>query len=234
MLDNSQKSNKFVCNENSNKKSSQVEFGSCHEVHCREQDFKNRLERRIRTAENECKRPLSLHERQDIENRFALDYAKENELWIDDFYSLGNRILVGGNENTLVADEKNVVVYKANNLMNAQGSIYILLGMIEIHNQLFPETAYKLIGFSGLDNGANRAPYIEVVLRQDYISKATQATKEEIFDFMQYRGFEKINDTTFQKGEYIVSDLFPRNVLKNERGSIFVVDDTIKLNNELS
>jgi hypothetical protein len=42
-------------------------------------------------------------------------------------------------------------------------------------------------------------------------------------------GFKKINDHTFENDNYIVSDLHPRNVLKNAAGNIFVVDNRIEV-----
>jgi hypothetical protein len=56
---------------------------------------------------------------------------------------------------------------------------------------------------------------------------AQQTTQQEIDEFMAYRGFEKVNDQTFKKDKYTVSDLRPRNVLKTVNENIFVVDDII-------
>jgi hypothetical protein len=79
--------------------------------------------------------------------------------------------------------------------------------------------SYEIIGFTGFENKA-RAPYVEVVLKQPFIPNAGHATPQEISDFMQSRGFQKINNHTFENGQYIVSDLHPRNVLKDEDGYI--------------
>jgi len=80
------------------------------------------------------------------------------------------------------------------------------------------------------ENGLNRPPHIEVIIKQDFIEKATQASPKEIADFMISLGFEKINDTSFTNGEYTVSDLFPRNVLKDENDIIYVVDNIVAKN----
>jgi hypothetical protein len=34
---------------------------------------------------------------------------------------------------------------------------------IRIHNELFPETRYEPAGFTGIDNGKSRAPYVEPI-----------------------------------------------------------------------
>ena len=53
-----------------------------------------------------------------------------------------------GNENdTYVAKD---TIYKVNNLLNS-GGICKLLDKILLHNQLFPNTAYRFHGFTGYD-----------------------------------------------------------------------------------
>jgi Serine/Threonine/Tyrosine Kinase found in polyvalent proteins len=170
---------------------------------------------------------ISQYEREDLEKKFILKYAKENNLWINDIYSLGNSTGLRGNENTILVNIENNVVYKSNNLFNARFLISNLLNQIIAHNQLFPETKYELVGFTGIDNGIKRTPYIEVVLKQDLVKDATQASEEEIVNFMNSLGFIQIGEAKFSSGEYIVADLHPRNVLKDSNGVIYVVDDII-------
>jgi len=57
------------------------------------------------------------------------------------------------------------------------------------------------------------------------VKNAVQATSQEIEIFMLSLGFDKINNTTFSIQKYIVSDLHPRNVLKDPNGIIYVVDN---------
>ncbi|MDR1699072.1 MAG: hypothetical protein LBR75_04550 [Prevotellaceae bacterium] len=162
------------------------------------------------------------------EKKYFLKYAKENNLWIDSLYSLGAPFAGGGNENTLAYDEKNKIIYKSNNLINHQFSVAKLLESIVIHNQLFPETKYDIVGFTGIDYGEKRTPYIEVILKQDYITNAVQATQQEISDFMHAIGFEQVNEYSFANEQYTVSDLRPRNVLKDANGNFYVVDNIIR------
>lgn len=99
------------------------ELGGGIEAHSREKDFENRLGQRIRENEGELQRPLTQHEREDIERQLAFDYAKENTMWVDNLFSLGEPTQISGNENTLALDKKNGIVYKANNLSNSNNSI---------------------------------------------------------------------------------------------------------------
>ncbi|MDM1499071.1 LPD38 domain-containing protein [Myroides odoratimimus] len=189
--------------------------------------FKLRESKRANTEK------LEGFELEDFEKHFVLQYAKENDIWIEDIYSLGEPIPGGGNENSLIINE-NRDFYKVNNLFNTGFQVGKLLDQLEMHNKLFPETSYELIGFTGLDNGSKRAPLIEVILKQDFIEDATQASREEISNFMESLGFEKITDSSFKNKDYIVSDLHPRNVLKDSNGSILVIDDIIKVNTEFN
>jgi hypothetical protein len=45
---------------------------------------------------------------------------------------------------------------------------------------------------------------------------------------MQSIGFHKIGNGSFGNGIYEVSDLFPRNVLKDKNGVLYVVDANVK------
>jgi hypothetical protein len=61
---------------------------------------------------------MKQHELEDLEKFTTLDYAKKNNLWIANFYTLGEKVLVGGHEHTLVLNFQNKIVYKSNNLIN--------------------------------------------------------------------------------------------------------------------
>ena len=185
---------------------------------------------------NELRRSASAStsnfERQPIESRITLDFAKEKGLWIDNLYSLGQPLSGGGIENTLALNPQTQELYKSNNLLNSNMLVSTLLEQVQAHNELFPDTRYEVVGFTGIDNGVNSPPHIEVILRQGFIPNTTSATPEDIADYMRSLGFEQVNPTTFTNGIYTVSDLFPRNVLKDSNGNIFVVDNIIRSNTE--
>lgn len=170
---------------------------------------------------------LSQHEQREVENFYILAFAKANNLWIDDIYSLGSPTGLKGNESTILIDSTNSFVVKVNDLSNVKFLVSNLLNQVKDHNQLFPETRYELIGFTGIDNGLKRAPYIEVILKQDLVKEATQANPQEIIDFMESLNFVRNSDTSFSNDDYIVFDLYPRNVLKDHNGVIYVVDNII-------
>ncbi|MBQ2399301.1 MAG: hypothetical protein II308_04445, partial [Muribaculaceae bacterium] len=84
-------------------------------------------------------------------------------------------------------------------------------------------TKYELVGFTGFDG---RSVY--PVIKQSTIINPQFATKEEIDSYMTSLGFDKIEDWVFSNGDLRISDLRPRNVLKDADGDIYVVDAEIR------
>lgn len=153
-------------------------------------------------------------------NRAIEALAKSLGLWIpfENLSSLGSPF-VGGNENTNYLDE-NGTIYKVNNLMNS-GTIVDLFNRIDLHNAIFPNTRYELVGVSGFGNGSSIYP----VYKQYFVRDAEFATPEEIDSYMRSLGFEKTSkEAEYSNGEYVVSDLRSRNVLKDSDGDIYVID----------
>lgn len=157
-------------------------------------------------------------------NRAIEALAKSLGLWIpfENLSSLGSPF-VGGNENTNYLDE-NGTIYKVNNLMNS-GTIVDLFNRIDLHNAIFPNTRYELVGVSGFGNGSSIYP----VYKQYFVRDAEFATPENIDSYMRSLGFEKTSkEAEYSNGEYVVSDLRPRNVLKDADGDIYVIDAGIE------
>lgn len=210
------------------KRITQKEFGRSNEDALRTY-IANKLQQGIEATKKEFERRqkfFSHYEQEDLEKRVVFDLSKEYNFWIEDLYSLGRPTQVSGYENTLAFDNTTGFLYKSNNLFNAKFLISNLLEQIGLHNELFPETFYEIVGITGFDNGKKRAPYIEVILKQQYVD-AVQATSNEIVDFMKALEFKEISEAKFSNGQYIVADLYPRNVLKDINGFIYVVDDIV-------
>lgn len=195
------------------------------------EEIARQLREGIEAAEREREgQKLTTHEREDLEKQIAFDYANKKGLWVDNLYELGRPTDVSGYENTLALDDVNGVVYKSNNLFNSGFLVSNLFKQIEIHNNLFPETKYEFVGVTGFSNGEGRVPYVEIIIKQDFVYNATQASSEEIEFFMLSLGFRKISSTVFTSDTITISDLHPRNVLKDHNGIIYVVDDILSKN----
>ena len=130
---------------------------------------------------------------------------------------------MSGNENELYVSDD--IIFKVNNLMNT-GSIIALLEKAIMHNELFPETYYRLYGFTGF---GGRSVY--PILQQDLIKEAEPAPQIAIDTFIAALGFVKEEQTgRYSNSKYIVWDLLPRNVLRDLDGDLYVVDAEIKRN----
>ena len=151
---------------------------------------------------------LSEREILNHELREAEAYAKETGLWIDmlDAMRLGEPGPSGNENETFIAS--NNIVYKLNNLMNSKG-ITPLFERLLLHNRYFPETAYELHGFTGFGNGS-----VYPILKQQFVKNAKNATPEDIKAFMNNLGFEEVGNGVYRNNEVEISDLRPRNVLK--------------------
>ncbi|MBO4549290.1 MAG: hypothetical protein J5733_01045, partial [Bacteroidaceae bacterium] len=158
----------------------------------------------------------------ETEQRCAEQYAKEHGCWIpmELVFELGVPGPSGNENDTYVTED---AIFKVNNLMNSAG-IVALLEKVQMHNLLFPDTAYMLHGFAGFDG---RIVY--PVLRQRRIANARPATQVMIDTYMAALGFTKTgHEGHFINGEYEAWDLLPRNVLVDKDGDLYVVDAEIK------
>lgn len=185
------------------------------------QEIANELSRRCRLHEKEFGNSQSNVSPLEFEERVAEDYAKELGIWVpmSEIISYG---VPGpsGNENDIYVLED--TVFKVNNLLNSHG-IASLLERIIYHNIIFPETFYFFIGFTGYE-GRSVMP----VLRQDLVKDASPATSVEIDTYMSAIGFNKISEGRYYNDVFLVWDILPRNVLKDNEGDIYVVDAEIK------
>jgi len=187
-------------------------------------NLRRSIEESYRNAqENSRTREIDEPNRIDVENRIVEEYAKKYNLWlpINDVFKMGGAF-PSGNENDVFFSENEQVIYKINNLLNNEGSVLSLLDRLCAFNKIFPETQYEIYGFSGFGNG-NVYP----VLKQQYVNSATEALDDEIETFMQSIGFRKNGKGSFENGIYEVSDLFPRNVLKDKNGVLYIVDANV-------
>ena len=190
--------------------------------------------RRIHEVADELQRLCRLHEEEsgngkanggrfEIEQRVAEQYAKEHGIFpMDNVFDLGTPGPSGNENDTYVAKD---TIYKVNNLLNS-GGICKLLDKILLHNLIFPNTAYKIHGFTGYDGRT-----IMPVLEQERICESQPATQIMIDTYMAALGFERDGETgRFKSESYRVWDVVPRNVLVDKDGDMYVIDAEIARN----
>ncbi len=96
-----------------------------------------------------------------------------------------------------------------NNLIHT-GSFYKLFKRLLIHNSLFPQTAYFLVGFTGYEGRT-----IYPLLSQVYIENAKPAEPSEIKKYMMASGaLVLLMIGHMREMVIVISDLKPKNVLK--------------------
>ena len=66
------------------------------------------------------------------------------------------------------------------------------------------------------------------IVQQRLIKNAQPATSIEIDTYMAALGFSKKDLGKYENQDYLVWDLFPRNVLKDTDGDIYIIDAEIK------
>lgn len=187
------------------------------EKNCPIEIFADKLQRRI--AESTGDAPTHSTALSRIEAIAAESLAKEEGIWIpfSNVSTLGVPF-PSGVENDVYLNADGNVIYKVNNLMTSK-TITALLDRLAIHNSVFPQTFYRLHGFTGFGSGS-----IYPILIQDFIPNEREATPIEIDTYMAALGFTKTAEATYNNGQVEVSDLRPRNVLRDTDGDLFVVD----------
>jgi Serine/Threonine/Tyrosine Kinase found in polyvalent proteins len=90
---------------------------------------------------------------------------------------------------------------------------------IAIHNILFPETAYDVVGFEEVDLNLN------IVLKQKFIVSNEPVNLEEVSELLLYNGFEKMRLLDYYNEEMGIwlEDIHDENVIK-QNGSYFFID----------
>ena len=116
-------------------------------------------------------------------------------------------------------------VIKLNNFGLLPKSATSLAGFVHrlvSHNNLFPEDAYTIIGFT---LNSNNEPC--VVLSQPYIKAERYATDEEIDDFLEKHGYTVDMDDIWFDGTYEISDVKPTNVLVDKNDNLHFIDAVV-------
>ena len=136
------------------------------------------------------------------------DWAIQHGCWIDKD-TLGT-YSDRGSENEVYASLDSKHVYKLNDFRYSDDNLMPFFERIAIHNQLFPDCEYILIGFAENRDGKTCA-----VLRQPFI-------------LMERLGFHKEQDDGyFTNSDYDIFDAVPNNVLMGADGHLYFIDTII-------
>lgn len=161
------------------------------------------------------------------DERIIKAFAEYKNIWFKNaenfvINNLGGKYYAQGKEARVYLSKNQNVIYKIKNVVSqyeSQKSPDLLKFFDELtnHNLLFPETKYEILGF-----GVDKNKRFCTILKQDTI-KGKPATLKEIEKYFTEDNFKKINQYAYQKGNFIVSDLKPSNVVYNN-GKCYIID----------
>ena len=162
--------------------------------------------------------------------------AQTNGVWLEKDY-LNDKTLIhdqkksGTSENDVYRNSDGKTLTKLNNLSYVKSgdkaiSLNAFIDRLNVHNALFPNSAYTIKGFMENKNG-----FPSMVLEQDLIPSERNATQKEIDDYLKEMGFQKNGirewsngHEVWSNGVYELFDARPANVLMGKDGNLYFID----------
>ena len=146
-------------------------------------------------------------------------FSTENNLWVTDLPG-EDRFLTRGGEARVYLD------YDGKNVIKVNDAVYYatwleFFNSILLHNLVFPNTAYNLIGFTKGEG------VLYAVVKQPFITSDGQAELDSIKKLLAYNGFKNTrrNDYHHKELGLILEDMHDENVLVNSNTLFFI--DTV-------
>ena len=150
------------------------------------------------------------------------EWAQSNNLWIEDASTLGT-FSDRGSENEVYLSLESNRVYKLNDFRYSDDNLMPFFERIRIHNRLFEDCPYVMIGMAENQSGEPCA-----VLTQPYILAEREATEEEITEELLRLGFHpEMEGEYFSNGYFDIFDASPNNVLMGIDGHLYFIDTII-------
>lgn len=151
------------------------------------------------------------------------EYANSVNIWYDNPESKFGTYIGNGAEQ-YVYYTGNGIVTKINNIQFHDTSLNFL-DRLAIHNYIFPEAPYRVIGF-----GINKFGDFSVITDQPFVIAQRGADREEMKSYMTHLGYEYMGGNSYINDDYLVEDLHPGNALITPQGNIAIIDPIIYLN----
>jgi len=155
------------------------------------------------------------------EEECLIEYIDKNSLWYENI-EFSMYLSEGAEQKVFFKTEKSKVIKFNDGIFYVNWSQYF--ENLIIHNILFKETSYELLGFIMI----NKVLYS--VVQQDYIEPSEKTKIADIQHEMFTRGFtlKRRNDYVNNELGLIIEDLHEENVLVN-KGVLFFIDTVIYL-----
>ena len=173
----------------------------------------------------------SQDERNERQERQVKTWAKQNGVWHEDALSYGKSFgeeLPGGQESHVYENPQNGTVIKVKNTLQYHDLQEFLDGII-LHNTLFPETAYKVLGFGNDGEG------FVAILEQPFV-RGEEPTQEQITkhiksiqpDAEMYE--QELKNGRYKTSKTLIHDISPKNAIITPAGNIAIIDGIIRPN----
>ena len=151
------------------------------------------------------------------------EQAKFLKAWAEPLGLLFDALPEGSEYLTKGGEAKVYLAADGLNVIKVNDAIYYAtwdeyLNSLLLHNLLFPNTSYSLIGFIEIGNS------LSAVLQQPFI-EGGQARLDDIKEFLGYNGFESTKRQDYYNGEFglVLEDMHDENVIaKNDL--LFFID----------
>lgn len=146
-----------------------------------------------------------------------IEFATDNGLWFDQEFSDANFLTEGGEAKIHFSSKRNKVIKLNDAVYYSTWLDY--LNSILIHNLLFPDTGYALLGFKLIEKE------LFAVLEQTFIIADGETDLDDVKAFLEQNGFSNIkrNDYYSQELGLILEDMHDENVLVRN-GILFFID----------
>jgi Serine/Threonine/Tyrosine Kinase found in polyvalent proteins len=138
---------------------------------------------------------------------FLKAWAEETGIWLENL-PIGSQYLTKGGESKIYLAPDRLNVIKVNDaIYYATWDEY--LNSLLLHNLLFPNTAYTLIGFAEIGNG------LSALLQQPFI-EGEQAGLDDIRELLSYNGFENTRRQDYYNNEFglVLEDMHDEKIEK--------------------
>lgn len=150
-------------------------------------------------------------------------FAKTTNIWYKNAEKqFGNYI--GNGAEQYVYFTGNGKVTKINNIQFHDTALGFL-DRLALHNYIFPEAPYNLIGFT-----INQFGDFSAITEQAFVIAQRGATRNEMKNYMAKLGYQYIGGNSYLNKDYFIDDLHPGNALITPNGNIAVIDPIIYLN----
>jgi 8-oxo-dGTP pyrophosphatase MutT (NUDIX family) len=154
-------------------------------------------------------------------------YAKAVGIWVDHKDIQNNWSKLGRGEEAIVyRDDEEYVKKVFDYKLFSMSPLEFLDNRISLHNHLFPDTHYELIGFT-----KDPARGLCFIVKQAFIDNTVNTPITDIAVEMAEMGFELVDGIkTYANDNYVVEDLHSANVKRDKDGRLFFIDTVVSLN----